>query len=136
MKLSKPVKILVAVGTAWVVLYPLLFLLVWMSMMLGTFLPVGADEARLFFFAPFFLIFPLMVVSVPIQLAMQVFYLAHVIKNTAVSETIRIILGTGVFFMPFIAMPIYYYLFIWLDQPPAWALAGEPEQSQPPTGKD
>ena len=44
-----------------------------------------------------------------------------VIRNTTASESIRIILGIGVFFLPFIAMPVYYYLYIWRDQPPSWA---------------
>jgi hypothetical protein len=51
------------------------------------------------------------------------FYLIHVIRNTKADETVRITLGLGNFFMPFIAMPIYFYLFIWLEDPPGWAAA-------------
>jgi hypothetical protein len=50
------------------------------------------------------------------------FYLIRVIKNTTASETVRIILGVGMFFAGFIAMPTYYYLYIWRDQPLGWAL--------------
>lgn len=51
------------------------------------------------------------------MLALVVFYLIHVIKNTRADETVRKILGVCMFFLPFIAMPIYYYIYLWLDTP-------------------
>ena len=44
------------------------------------------------------------------------------------SRPVKILVGLGNFFMPFISMPIYYYLYIWRDTPPEWAAA---PQSKP-----
>lgn len=57
------------------------------------------------------------------QLALTAFYLVHAIRNASAMQAIRIILGVGSFFLSVVAMPIYYYLYIWRDRPPAWALA-------------
>ena len=132
MQLTKLWKIIVGIATGWVVLYPLLFFAVWLLMfgsMVG--LPLIAqsmdDPAAMptFMMAPFglfFLIFPLHILTISLFMGLMVFYLVHLIKNRAGSETIRIILGVGNFFMPYISMPIYYYAFIWRDTPPDWAL--------------
>jgi WD40 repeat protein len=56
---------------------------------------------------------------------LTIFYIVHAIKNSSASEVARIVLLVGVFLMPFIAMPVYYILYIWLEQPPDWALTKE-----------
>jgi hypothetical protein len=124
MRLSKPIKILVGLGTAWLTIYPFLFLEVWLTMVLGmVFMSGSSNDSQPFFLIPFFAIFPLHFLTIFLQFFLDVFYLIHVIKNTTASETLRIILGVGPFFLSFIAMPIYYYLYIWRDQPPDWAIA-------------
>jgi hypothetical protein len=135
MKLNKPVKILIGLVTAWNAIYPLLFFAVWLMMFLGMFVSVGlssatANEPSPAFIMPFFAIFPLHCLTILLHFVLLPFYLIHVIKNTTASETVRIILGVGMFFAGFIAMPIYYYLYIWREQPPEWALerSGEREQ--------
>ncbi len=124
MTLSKPVRILVGVGTVWIILYPLLFLAFWFSMMTG-FMSSQDPEPPFLFFSLFPAIFPVHCLTFIIQFALMAFYLFHIIKNTAASEVLRVILGVGTFFMPYIAMPVYYYLYIWREQPPQWALAKE-----------
>ena len=132
MKLGQPVKILVGLATAWFVLYPFLFFAVWLIMFLGivffasTASGSSAEAPFPFFILPFFAIFPLHFLTIFLYFGLIAFYLIHVIKNTTGSETVRIILGLGNFFMPFVAMPIYYYLFVWRDQPPDWARAPAP----------
>jgi hypothetical protein len=132
MTLSKPWKITVGLATLWLVLYPLLFFAVWLIMFIG--MPISgiiasSAEGNLpmfiapFFMLPFFCIFPLHFLTIFIALGLMAFYLIHVIKNTKANDTVRIILGVGCFFMPFIAMPVYYYAYIWHDEPPAWATA-------------
>lgn len=68
-----------------------------------------------------------MCLTVLLDLVLDAVYMIHVIKNTTGSDTIRIILALGIFILPFIAMPVYYYLYIWLDEPPKWAK--KPEQN-------
>jgi len=74
------------------------------------------------FLSFFFIIFPLILLSSFLQLGLSGFYLAHVIKNKTASDVLRIVFGIGVFYMPFIAMPLYYFVYIWPDSPPEWAL--------------
>ena len=132
MILNKPVKILIGLGTAWFAIYPFLFFAVWLSMVLGMgFLPQGAEGEFPLFMVPFFAIFPLHCLTILLQFVLMAFYLVHVIKNTNASETVRIILGIGCFFLPFIAMPIYYYLYIWREEPPEWAVAQGNKQPLP-----
>ena len=129
MNISKPYKILIGIGTIWFALYPLLFMAVWFLMFLGMgFMPLLAGgssspnpEAPFMIFPFFGIIFPLHFCTIFLGFGLMVFYLIHVIKNTKADEAVRIILGVGCFFLPFIAMPIYYYLYIWQDNPPEWA---------------
>jgi len=125
MNISKPIKILIGIGTLWFTIYPFLFIGA-MVLSMGV-LPLFARNGNSPepFFSLFGLIFPLHFCTIFIAFGLMVFYLIHVIKNTKADETIRIVLGVGNYFMPFIAMPIYYYLYVWLDNPPAWAAAKE-----------
>lgn len=132
MKLNKPVKILVGLATLWFAIYPFLFFAVWLLMVGG--IMISAESSSNDFplaLIPFFTIFPLHFCTIFLSFILMAFYLVHVIKNTTGNETIRIILALGNFFMPFLSMPIYFYLFIWLEIPPDWALAPKPAVSSP-----
>lgn len=37
------------------------------------------------------------------------------------SDTIRIIIAVGIFLLPFVIYPIYYYLYIWRKTPPKFS---------------
>ena len=122
MDLNKIVRILIGLATAWVTLYPVLFFAAWLTMFQSiAFTPATSRLEPPPFFSAFTLILPVHCLTILLYMALIVFYLIHVIRNTNASETIRIILGVGIFFLPFVAMPIYYYLYIGRDQPPIWA---------------
>jgi len=129
--LSKTLKIVIGAATAWLAVYPLLFFVVWLSfplsMMLSQRYPrmVGVPAAG------FMAIFPLHCLTIVLMMTLSAFYLIHIIKNNAANDVIRVILGVGCFYMPFIAMPIYYYLFIWSDPPPESVLKQTSEESKP-----
>lgn len=119
MKLSQPVKILVGVATLLMFLFPLVFVGVWFLMMFSMFLGTIREELFLLtFFLPMMIIFPLQFLMLILQLGLKVFYLTHVIKNKTGSESARVILGLTVFYLPYIGMPIYYFMYIWPDQSP------------------
>jgi ABC-type spermidine/putrescine transport system permease subunit II len=112
-------------ATAWIIIYPLLFFAAWLATFLGTWTGVGfagAEDGFPLFFIPFAALFPCHFLTILLQLGLMAFYLVHVIKNQAASETLRIVLGVGTFVMPYVAMPVYYYAYIWPDEPPAWAV--------------
>ncbi len=141
MTLSKPVKILVGIGTAWLMVFPVLLGVGWLLMSFGMVaVPILLRDrfplvAIPLFFILFIIVFAVQFATVAVQMALMVFYLVHVIKNTAASETIRIILAIGNFFIPFASMPIYYYLFIWRDRPPEWALNPVPLPAYPQSSR-
>ncbi len=136
MILSKQVKVLIGIGTAWLVIFPVVFIIAWMLMSIGMMaIPVllrdrFSPAVLLLLIIPFVFIFVLEFATIALQMFLLVFYLIHIIKNTVASESLRMIFGVGNFFMPFVSMPIYYCLFIWLDRPPVWAQTPVP----PPVG--
>jgi hypothetical protein len=125
MKTSKPVKILIGILTAFAVLFP--FLIVPAFMMFFVF---GSGFP---FLDPYSIpdpsyigktMFPMMMISYPlmmcfsvVQLGLQVFYIIHEIKNTALTETFRILFTIGTFFLPYVAMPIYFFVYLLKDNP-------------------
>jgi len=120
MILTQRQKILAGLATAWTLLYPLLFFAVALLLTLGVaVIPVDQQSSG----PPvlFFAIFPLHCLTIVIMLGLMVFYLAHIIKNRSVSDSVRVVFGVGIYLMPYIAMPIYYYFFIWRDDIPGWA---------------
>lgn len=129
MKLNRSLKLLVGGGTFWLLFYPLLFIAIWFLAIPG-FMFSPSSETPFSMFSMFDLIFPVHCLTAIMQFVLMGFYLFHIIKNTLVSDTIRAIFGIGIFFMPFIAMPVYYYFFIWKDSPPNWALP-QVKPSQP-----
>jgi hypothetical protein len=125
MYVSRPIKIFVGVGTAWVLLSPILLFLAWFAMvpimmLLG---PQVSDEFPQGFFVPMLFFVAVSLLGGLVRLTLQVFYLMHVIRNVSASEIARVLLGVGVFLLPFLAMPIYFVLFLWMPNPPSWALA-------------
>lgn len=129
MSLSKPVKILVGIATFWYSLYLLITLLA-ILIFLGyiVFALMMGGEAALNLrtllrqILSFELMLPIHLCSVFLEIGLLVFYLVHTIKNTKASDAMRIVLGLGHLFLPFVAMPVYYYLYIWRKSPPEWAV--------------
>jgi hypothetical protein len=133
MKLGKPWKILLGLLTAWVTLYPFLFMVIWFGMafsMLQGITQGSEQNAPPFFLIPFFCIFPIHLATIFLMLGMSGLYLYLVIRNHAGSEIIRTILGLGVFYIPFFAMPLYYAIYIWPERPPAWALQDRRDKTE------
>jgi hypothetical protein len=137
MTVSRPVRILVGLATAWVACYPLLILCVILATVGMAMMGETAGSAIEPFvkwlaeseFASelglpssfFFTILPLQCVTIGLMFALQGFYVIHVLMNKDAPESVRIILGIGVILMSPIAMPIYYYAFLWRSEPPEWA---------------
>lgn len=125
MNISKPVKILIGVLTLLVVLYP--FVIMPAFMLFFMFTPgfpfinpqdISNPYDTLQAMMPFMMVvYPLMMCLTVVQLGLQVFYIIHEIKNKALTDTFRILFAIGTFFMPYVAMPIYYFVSIWKDTP-------------------
>lgn len=128
MTLNKPVTILVGIATFWYAVY-LLLMIVSIVVLLGyvlTALLAGGEsvsQLRMLLIQILSLEFmlPVHVCSLSLEVGLLIFYLIHTIKNTRASDAMRIALGLGHVFLPFVAMPIYYWLYIWRENPPEWA---------------
>lgn len=51
-----------------------------------------------------------------LELGLQIFYLIHLMQNPLLSQTHQVVLGLGIFFLPIIIMPVYFYRYIWGDR--------------------
>ena len=130
MTLSKPLRIVIGIATFWYALYLLLtiagivffFGYVFLALFAGG---ESISNLRTLFAQILSLEFllPIHVCSLSLEVGLLIFYLVHTIKNTKASDSMRIVLGLGHLFLPFVAMPIYYYLYIWKENPPEWAAA-------------
>ena len=137
MTLSKPVRILVGIATFWYALYLLLTIvsmLIFFGYVLFALLAGGETISTLgtlfrqILSLEFML--PIHVCSLILEVGLLIFYLVHTIKNTKASDSMRIVLGLGHLFLPFVAMTIYYYLYIWKENPPEWAAVKESKLDQ------
>lgn len=132
MTLSKPVKYLVGIATFWYALYLLLTLLGIILFFGYVFVSLMAGGEAIISLRPLFrqilsleILLPIHFCSLFLEIGLLIFYLVHTIKNTKASDSMRIVLGLGHLFLPFVAMPVYYYLYIWRENPPEWAAVKE-----------
>jgi len=117
MKLSKSVKIIIGIATLWLIIYPIIFVVAIFAM------PMASYHLEESSFPLFAAIVPLHCFTAILSMGLIIFYIIHAIKNTIASDIMRVVLLIGIFFMPFIAMPVYFLLFVWMDNPPRWAMA-------------
>lgn len=137
MTLSKPVRIFVGIATFWYAFY-LLLTIVSIVILLGyvlTALLAGGESVSqlrtlLLQILSLEFMLPLHVCSLFLEVGLLIFYLVHTIKNTKANDAMRIALGLGHVFFPFVAMPIYYWLYIWRETPPDWAAAKQRDGDQ------
>ncbi len=133
MKLSKPIKIIIGLLTAYVMISPFIYIGIWfyaifsMNTMDYNYFP---DVSTLS--TGILPIFFLITCSAFLHIGIQIFYIAHVILNKAGGDIIRVILGIGMFLFAFLAMPVYFFIFILPENPPTWALASYAGQVKSP----
>lgn len=125
MNVRKPVKILIGVLTIFDVLFPFVIMPVFIMFFMFSsgfpFLdqravPNPNDIERTMF--PMMLVFyPIMICFSLVQLGLKVFYLVHEIKNKVLTDTYRILFVLGTFFLSYVALPIYFFAYLWKDNP-------------------
>jgi len=135
MKLNKTFKIIVGLATGSYLLLPILFIVIWMTALVSGIAGSNQAEPPPIFFVILFSMFPLICLVNLLHFGVQIFYIIHIIKNKTANETYRILSGIGMFILPWLAAPIYYFIYVWPDDPPDWALdpTGQPEPILPPT---
>src|SRR6185436_1345417 len=112
--MRKSSKLLLAGATVWPFFYMVFFFAFVMLMM---FLNTTGGEPPVWFF----IIFPLHFLTILLIFALTVFYVVNVFRNDRVAKDMKVLWAVVLFMGGIIAMPIYWYLYIWRETPSAAA---------------
>jgi hypothetical protein len=119
--MQKPGKLFVGALTLWPLIYMVLFFIFIFSTIL---FPPEPTEGG---FQPIFaMIFGLHLLTMLIIMGLTVFYMVDVFRNNRVDKDKKVLWAVVIFLGNMIAMPIYWYLYIWKEP----AVAGQPLPGQ------
>jgi len=110
--MQKSTKIFLGAATLWPVIYMFIFMLFVVSSVF--FAPSDGNA----FPAAFLVIFALHLLTMLLGLALTVFYIVDVFRNERVEKDKKPLWAVVIFLGSMIAMPIYWYLFIWKEPSP------------------
>ena len=129
MRLTGAINILVGVLTGLVSIFPIAILLLVFAIGRGL-LDVAVPPFPFGYCIALEQILPpsVMCVIQVLLYALMVFYIAHAVRNSAASDSVRTPLILLVVFIPFLGMPAYYAVFLLPPTPPAWALKPKPPE--------
>jgi hypothetical protein len=105
-------KVLLGIVTLWPLAYMILFFLVIFSTILFTPGPSNSGPPPLIA-----LIFPLHMLTMLVILALMIFYIVDVFKNERVEKDKKALWAVVLFMGNMIAMPVYWYIYIWKTAP-------------------
>lgn len=108
--MSKGQKITLAVFTAWPFLYMIFFMCAIFGMMISDFSGGGHSSGPP---TVMLIIFPLHFLTMLEIFALLVIYIMHVFKTDRVPQEQKALWAVVLFLGNMIAMPIYWYLYIW-----------------------
>lgn len=108
--MSKGLKITLAVFTVWPLLYLFLFMGAMFAMVMSDFSGSGASPGPPGMMK---LIFPVHFLTILEVFVLLVIYMVHVFKTDRVPEDKKALWAVVLFLGYMIAMPIYWYLYIW-----------------------
>ena len=107
-------KILLAIATIWPLLYMVFFFVVIFSSIF--FMPRDGSAEGGALPALFMIIFPLHFLTVLLVLGLTAFYMVNVFRNDRVEKDKKVLWAVVLFMGNMIAMPIYWYLYIWREE--------------------
>jgi hypothetical protein len=118
MRVSRPVAVLIGAFTLWPILYMFIFFGVFMSGFFTRSDPSTQPDAG---FHSFQLLMALHLGTMLLMMALLTFYIVHVFKNSAISGDKRTLWAVVLFFGNIIAMPVYWFLYVWREPTPVVA---------------
>jgi hypothetical protein len=107
-------KILLAIATIWPFIYMIFFFVVIFSSFF--FMPRAGSSEGGAFPALFMIIFPLHFLTMLLIMGLTVFYMVNVFRNDRVEKDKKVLWAVVLFMGNMIAMPIYWYLYIWREE--------------------
>lgn len=117
--MSKTIKLIVGLLTIWPFAYMILFFITILSLVFFSRGPepeVGPPPLIA-------LIFPLHILTMLLIMGLTIFYMVNVFRNERVVKDQKVLWAVVLFLGNVLAMPIYWYLYIWKDAQPAGAPA-------------
>lgn len=104
-------KILLGAATIW----PSFYLVLFFAFMVLMFLAVGGDPND--GTTPFLIVlmFPLHLLTMLLIMGLTIFYIVNVFRNDRVVKDMKVLWAVVIFMGNIIAMPIYWYLYIWRE---------------------
>lgn len=117
MTLSRPMKVILALATAWTPLYVVIFFGAIVTTMFGVVARTSAPNDVVSTFE--YVILPLHAMTMLLSFALLFVYLAHVFRNPRLPEQEKLLWALLIFVGHFIAMTIYFLRFVWPDDPAA-----------------
>jgi len=109
-ELSDNKKMALGALTVWPIFYMFLF---FGFIFLFVFKDIAAGPGKGGPPTAFFVIFPIHLLTVLFQFALIGFYVYHAVKTTRITQDMRVVWILLVIFVGFIAMPVYFYIYIW-----------------------
>ncbi len=113
--MSRGKAIALAVFTAWPLLYIVLFFFTMLAVVMSGFSGLGHASGLP---AIFLIIFPLHFLTMLEIVVLLVIYIRHVFTTDRVPQDKKALWAVVLFLGNIIAMPIYWYLYIWREQEP------------------
>jgi hypothetical protein len=112
--MKKSTKILLGLATLWPFLYMILFIVFAFSSIFFMRGQGGEESGPPFFFMVFFAIHLFTMLCI---MALTIFYMVNVFRNDRVDKDKKVLWAVVIFMGNLIAMPIYWYLYIWKEAP-------------------
>ncbi len=112
--MNRSAKILLAVATLWPVMYMFIFFAFILSQVLSGVVGGGSPSGDGMPVA-FAVIFVLHMLTIFWMFGLEIIYIINVFKNDRVEKDKKVLWAVVLFLGNMIAMPIYWYLYIWRD---------------------
>ncbi len=112
--MSKQLKIVIGIAT----ILPTIYLVVFVGFFVATFLTLfrgGTSPEGAPLFSHFAVFFVLHLIMMLWMIGLAIFYIVNVFRNERVQENRKVLWAVVIFFGSMIAMPIYWYLYVWSE---------------------
>jgi hypothetical protein len=109
-RITRPLRVLLLVITLWPAVYMGIFLVIWFRLLLNILSPAPGTSPSF----PIAL-FAAHLATMLISMGLIAFYIVHLFRNDRVESNMKAIWAIVLFMGSFIAMPVYWYLYIWQD---------------------
>jgi len=120
--MEKPGKVALGAATLW----PFLYMVIFFGFIFSSILFLPGDGGPGGFPAAFAVLFALHIFTMLLIMGLSIFYIVDVFRNNRVDKDKKALWAVVIFLGNMIAMPIYWYLYIWKEA----AVAGNPLPAQ------